>query len=921
MASPSPQPEVKWSRGEGPGVERSCSIVSRSWVEFVKLAVVLGVAYFLAARLSYFLRAEPGVSVFWPAAGIAVGALIALGPKARLPIATGAFTAIVALNLVSGRNPWLTIAFSLISAGHPLLTAWLIDRWFGCTFKLEDVWRALGFFAATAIGTAIAAVTATAAIMLVEPTVSPLYIWCLWFASASLGVVTVAPLLIGLADAERERLPRQALIEGSVGLVAITVLTASLISLPDGPWATALPEALVFPLLLWIAIRCRPIFAAAAALVVGLTVIGSTTLSIGYFDWGRPLKDRILSAQIFVLTESVLAVLLGAVFAERRRAAAILQDSKASLADALAAGQVIAFDWNALSGETRRSENASLILRDDQVGTEFRGSHFLSRVHPEDRQCFKTLIRELRPGRPSYAMTFRFVRPDGQQVWLEETAKGEFTSTGRLLRIKGLTRDITEQKRAEQALAERNTQLELASKAARVGSFAVDLPTGLVNLSPGCAIILGLPDSNVEISRENARKLVHPEDLAQLDATREQAFLKKQREFVAHYRIIRVDDGEVSWIEARSLIFYDQGGQPLRYIAVIIDTTERKLAEQALAERNAQLELAGRAALVGSYAYDVHKGTMQVSKGYAAIHGLREGTTETTISEWRARVHPEDLARAEGLREHAFAERRNEDNAEYRIVLSSGEVRWIERRGTILYGKTGRPERVIGVNIDVTGRKRAEERQRILLAELDHRVKNTLATVGSVVSQTAGGRTSVANFVKALDGRLRSMATTHGLLSFGRWHGISLAELVRQELAPYATQHNTKVSGPEVVLRPEAGQAMAMVLHELVTNAAKYGALSTKHGRVSIRWERQLNGHPLCLVLEWQECGGPPVVAPEKTGFGTSTIRDLIPYEFGGSVDLAFFSTGVQCRLELPANWLTHGNKGPTSNVANPSPR
>ena len=921
MASPSPQPEVKWSRGEGPGVERSCSIVSRSWVEFVKLAVVLGVAYFLAARLSYFLRAEPGVSVFWPAAGIAVGALIALGPKARLPIATGAFTAIVALNLVSGRNPWLTIAFSLISAGHPLLTAWLIDRWFGCTFKLEDVWRALGFFAATAIGTAIAAVTATAAIMLVEPTVSPLYIWCLWFASASLGVVTVAPLLIGLADAERERLPRQALIEGSVGLVAITVLTASLISLPDGPWATALPEALVFPLLLWIAIRCRPIFAAAAALVVGLTVIGSTTLSIGYFDWGRPLKDRILSAQIFVLTESVLAVLLGAVFAERRRAAAILQDSKASLADALAAGQVIAFDWNALSGETRRSENASLILRDDQVGTEFRGSHFLSRVHPEDRQCFKTLIRELRPGRPSYAMTFRFVRPDGQQVWLEETAKGEFTSTGRLLRIKGLTRDITEQKRAEQALAERNTQLELASKAARVGSFAVDLPTGLVNLSPGCAIILGLPDSNVEISRENARKLVHPEDLAQLDATREQAFLKKQREFVAHYRIIRVDDGEVSWIEARSLIFYDQGGQPLRYIAVIIDTTERKLAEQALAERNAQLELAGRAALVGSYAYDVHKGTMQVSKGYAAIHGLREGTTETTISEWRARVHPEDLARAEGLREHAFAERRNEDNAEYRIVLSSGEVRWIERRGTILYGKTGRPERVIGVNIDVTGRKRAEERQRILLAELDHRVKNTLATVGSVVSQTAGGRTSVANFVKALDGRLRSMATTHGLLSFGRWHGISLAELVRQELAPYATQHNTKVSGPEVVLRPEAGQAMAMVLHELVTNAAKYGALSTKHGRVSIRWERQLNGHPLCLVLEWQECGGPPVVAPEKTGFGTSTIRDLIPYEFGGSVDLGFFSTGVQCRLELPANWLTHGNKGPTSNVANPSPR
>ena len=512
-------------------------------------------------------------------------------------------------------------------------------------------------------------------------------------------------------------------------------------------------------------------------------------------------------------------------------------------------------------------------------------------------------------------------RSDASLVDVSVSVSPLRNAAGEIIGASKIARDITERKLAELALAERNTQLELASKTARVGSFAIDLPTGLVNLSPGCATILGLPDSTVEISRENARKLVHPEDLAPLDTARDLAFFKKQREFVVQARIIRADDGEVRWIEARSLIFYDQGGQPLRYIAVIIDTTERKLAERALADRNAQLGLAGRAALVGSYAYDVHKGTMQVSKGYAAIHGLREGTTETTISEWRARVHPEDLARAEGLREHAFAERRNEDNAEYRIVLSSGEVRWIERRGTILYGKTGRPERVIGVNIDVTGRKRAEERQRILLAELDHRVKNTLATVGSVVSQTAGGRTSVANFVKALDGRLRSMATTHGLLSFGRWHGISLAELVRQELAPYATQHNTKVSGPEVVLRPEAGQAMAMVLHELVTNAAKYGALSTKHGRVSIRWERQLNGHPLCLVLEWQECGGPPVVAPEKTGFGTSTIRDLIPYEFGGSVDLAFFSTGVQCRLELPANWLTHGNKGPTSNVANPSPR
>src|SRR5215468_9724330 len=168
-------------------------------------------------------------------------------------------------------------------------------------------------------------------------------------------------------------------------------------------------------------------------------------------------------------------------------------------------------------------------------------------------------------------------------------------------------------------------------------------------------------------------------------------------------------------------------------------------SEERLRERYAQLTLAERAALVGSYTYDVIKGKMLVSEGYAAIHGLPEGTTETSYSEWQVRVHPEDLGPAEAVRDQAFADRRKEDNAEYRIVFSSGEVRWIERRGSISYGEDGRPERVVGVNIDITERKRAEQYQRTLNAELDHRVKNALATVNSVVSHTGVGSSSVAN--------------------------------------------------------------------------------------------------------------------------------------------------------------------------------
>jgi two-component sensor histidine kinase len=276
----------------------------------------------------------------------------------------------------------------------------------------------------------------------------------------------------------------------------------------------------------------------------------------------------------------------------------------------------------------------------------------------------------------------------------------------------------------------------------------------------------------------------------------------------------------------------------------------------------------------------------------------------------------------EQFRSQAFRERRREYKVEYRIIRPGGELRWVETRCFISFSSGRQPHRVVGVSIDITERKRVEEQQRTLLAELDHRVKNALATVSAVVSHTRQGSRSVADFVAALDGRIRSTATTHELLSSCRWHGVSLPELVRRELVPYATHNNTEITGPDISLKPEAGQAMAMVLHELATNAAKYGALSTKNGRVSIRWDRLLNGHPRShLVFEWREIGGPPVVALGKSSYGTSTIRDLIAYEFGGTVDLVLAPEGVRCRLELPADCLGNDLQPISETTAHASPQ
>jgi two-component sensor histidine kinase len=216
-----------------------------------------------------------------------------------------------------------------------------------------------------------------------------------------------------------------------------------------------------------------------------------------------------------------------------------------------------------------------------------------------------------------------------------------------------------------------------------------------------------------------------------------------------------------------------------------------------------------------------------------------------------------------------------------------------------------RRQREMELTTALNGAKLAEDQQRILVSELDHRVKNVLATVSAVAAQTLDASPSMEHFVAALDGRIRSMAATHEILSERHWQGIPLAELIRRELSPYANGSNTKFDGPEVMLTADAGQAMAMVFHELVTNAAKHGALSARKGSVSVGWHWLPNGkaHDR-LVIEWQETGGPVVEAPSKFGYGTSVIGELVPHELGGTVDFALTTNGARCKFEIPAEWL-----------------
>jgi two-component sensor histidine kinase/integral membrane sensor domain MASE1 len=615
---------------------------ARRWTSLSWVAIVVGSAYILSARLSLSLLTPEGVAVFWPAAGVAAGALIALGPQARWAVVAGTMVATIVANLLGDRNLLSSIVFAICNAGEALLTAGLIERYFGSPFSLDRLRHVLGLVGAAIVAAAVTGIGGALGIALFHaPTASIFDTWQNWFASDALGIVTIAPLVIGLASAAREPPTQNETIEGLIALASLIVMSVIVIALPPEPWTTVVPIALLFPVLLWIAARCGPVFAAAAAFIVTLAIVWTTTIGIGRFgDPGIPMADRVLAARAGILAVALCAYVLAALFAERRQHEAALAESEASLQEALTAGAVTTFVWEVGTGSSQRSANAAQILGFDPRQT-FTASNFLSRVHSDDRERFKALVRGVSPEAPAYIATFRFKHPDGRDVWLEETAKAEFDAVGDLLRLKGLT-------------------------------------------------------------------------------------------------------------------------------------------------------------------------------------------------------------------------------------------------------------------LDVTARKRSADQQSLLIAALDHHVKNLLARVAVVAKDMRPGSGSLDEYIRALDRRIQSMADAHALLSQNRWDGADLSELVRRQLAPAATDANATISGPDVTLTVAATQTLAMVLHELVTNAAKYGALSTPHGRVEVNWNRAPGEDGGNLSITWREIGGPAVAASPDCKYGVSIIRDLIPQELGGSVDLAFGSGGVCCKIEIP---------------------
>jgi len=437
------------------------------WALWLGLAAAVGIVYFLAARLSLALISRPdGVAVFWPAAGVSSGVLIGLGPAALLPVVIGTAGATVFANLLGDRNIWSSLVFAACNAGEPVIVALLIQRFFGSPFRLESVRRVSGLVLAAVVATLCSGALATVGYLAFHPSsASALTIWRNWLVSDALGIVTIAPLMIGLFSAAREPPPPRETAEGLLALVCVAALAVLMLRLPSEAWAVEVIVALFFPLSLWLAARCEPVFAAAAVSIIVITAVWSTTYGSGVLgNPALPIRERVLTAQAIILATTLGALVLAALFAERRRHEAIVVENESRLQNAMRIGGVMAFDWNVPRNTSQRSENAA-----EMLGLEpreaFRPSEFLKHVHPDDQERYRAYLHDVSPENPSYLVVYRWLRPDGKEIWFEETARAEFDKAGRVLTVRGLTRDVTERKRAEAELAASRKVAELADRA------------------------------------------------------------------------------------------------------------------------------------------------------------------------------------------------------------------------------------------------------------------------------------------------------------------------------------------------------------------------------------------------------------------------------------------------------------------------
>ncbi|WP_262271524.1 HWE histidine kinase domain-containing protein [Microvirga yunnanensis] len=330
------------------------------------------------------------------------------------------------------------------------------------------------------------------------------------------------------------------------------------------------------------------------------------------------------------------------------------------------------------------------------------------------------------------------------------------------------------------------------------------------------------------------------------------------------------------------------------------DATERKRGELALRQTEERYRLAAKATNDAVWDWDLVADRILWNEALTALFGYTD--LETMGAWWKDHIHPDDREHTVEDFHAVIAGDREHWSAEYRFLRADGSEAYVFDRGFVIRDGSGKAVRMIGAMLDITETKQAEEHQRLLINELNHRVKNTLATVQSIASQTLRNATTLNEAQAAFEARLFALSRAHDVLTRENWEGASLRAIVTEAVPPFSNDREDRLHlrGADVRLSPRMALALAMALQELSTNAVKYGALSNATGEIRIQWMLDHAQVPPHLHLRWEENGGPPVQAPKRRGFGTRLIERSLAMDLNGDVEIRFAPSGVVCTVDAP---------------------
>lgn len=457
------------------------------------------------------------------------------------------------------------------------------------------------------------------------------------------------------------------------------------------------------------------------------------------------------------------------------------------------------------------------------------------------------------------------------------------------------------------ALAESELRLRVAQESGGVGSWDWNIETGALFWSDTCRLIHGLqPGEPVDYTRWMAG--VSPEGQAAVQEQVQALLAGQGTAWAVTLRYRRHSDGAERWISARGELLRRPDGAPWRMLGVTIDVTEQRQNEAALRAIEQRASLAIESARLVTWEFDCVRGRTNLSARFAEFVSTSAGPPyDLAADELMALVHPADLAMVQAALEAAFASGSDGVlNYEHRLRAADGSWRWLLVSGAVMERDpaTGVATMALGVAQDVTERRLAEDRLRLMAREVDHRAKNALSVVMAAVRLS--DRSDPDAFAEAIEGRVAAMARAHGLLAETRWEGAELRALVEAELAGFlATPGSGAAGGPRVEIMGSAlqvdaaaAQGFSMVLHELCTNATKYGALSVRCGVVRV--ELMVDAAAGRMSLCWSENHGPPVKAPEDGGFGTQVINMIVERQLGGEHSRAWRAEGLTLTITVP---------------------